>query len=68
LKLPESTTPEVKTRFRIRTTLDSLYTSILRATFDEEVPNVDPKVQTVVGTVVAVLNTLPIVAQPHHRD
>lgn len=59
LKLPESTAPEGKTRFNLRTTLDSLYTSILQAAFSEEDPDVDSKVRTTVGTIVFVVNPLP---------
>ena len=59
LKLPESTAPEGKTRFNSRTTLDSLYTSILQAAFSEEDPDVDSKVRATVGTIVMVANPLP---------
>ena len=59
LKLPESTVPEGKTRFKSKTTLDSLYTSILQAAFPEEDPDVDSKVRAIMGTIVTVLNPLP---------
>ena len=59
LKLPESTTPEGRTRFDPKTTLDSLYTSILQTAFSEEEPDVDSKVRTTVGTVILVVNPLP---------
>jgi len=59
IKLPECTAPEGKTRFRPETTLDSLYTSILRAAFDEEDYEVDSKVRSTIGAVVLVVNPLP---------
>jgi hypothetical protein len=59
LKLPESTTAEGKTRFNSKTSLDSLYTSILQAAFSEEDPEVDSKVRTTIGTIVMVVNPLP---------
>ena len=59
LKVPGSTAHEGKTRFNSKTTLDSLYTSILQAAFGEEDPEVDSKVRTIVGTVVVVVNPLP---------
>ena len=62
LKLPESTAPEGKTRFNPRTTLDSLYTSILQTAFSEEDSHVDSKVRTTVGTVLVVVNPLPPLA------
>ena len=62
LKLPESTAPEGKTRFDHRTTLDSLYASILQAAFSEEDPDVDSKVRATVGTVIVVVNPLPPLA------
>ena len=59
LDLPECTVPEGKTRFDSKTTLDSLYTSILKMAFEEEDPEVDLKVLSTVGTVVLVVNPLP---------
>ena len=59
MKVPESTAPEGKTRFRTKTTLDSLYTSILQVAFSEEDPEVDSKVRTIVGTIVTLVNPLP---------
>ena len=59
LKLPGSTVPEGKTRFNPKTTLDSLYTSILQAAFSEEDPDVDYKVRSIIGTIVMVINPLP---------
>ena len=59
LKVPERTLHEGKTRFNSKTTLDTLYTSILQAAFDDEDPEVDSKVRTIVGTVVVAVNPLP---------
>ena len=59
LNLPECTAPEGKTRFNSRTTLDSLYTSILRMAFEEEDGEVDSKVRSTVGAVVLLVNPLP---------
>ena len=59
LKVPESTVPEGKTRFKPKTTLDSLYTSIFETAFSGGDPGVDFKVQAIVGTVVVAVNPLP---------
>ena len=59
LKVPGSTTHEGKTRLNSKTTLDSLYTTILQTAFSEEDPDVDSKVRTIVGTIVALVNPLP---------
>ena len=59
LDLPESTVPEGRTRFNPKTTLDSLYTSILQTAFSEEDPDVDFKVRSTIGTIVLVVNPLP---------
>ncbi|KAF9649802.1 hypothetical protein BDM02DRAFT_3094169, partial [Thelephora ganbajun] len=59
VNLPECTVHEGKTRFNPRTTLDSLYTSILKAAFSEEDPEVDSKVRSTIGTVVLLVNPLP---------
>jgi hypothetical protein len=58
LKLPESSAPEGKTRLNSRTTLDSLYTSILQAAFGEGDPDVDSKARIIVGTVITLVNPL----------
>ena len=62
LKLPESTAPERKTWFNPKTTLDSLYMSILQTAFDKEDPDVDSKVRTIIGTIVLLVNPLPPLA------
>ena len=58
LKLPESTAPEGKTRFKPKTTLDSLYTSILQTAFSEEDTDIYIKVRAMIGTVVMVVNPI----------
>ena len=60
ITLPECTTYEGGTQFKSNTTLDSLYTSILQTAFDcEEYPGPDSKIQSTIGTVVLVVNSLP---------
>ena len=59
IKLPESTDPEGKARLSSKMTLDSLYTSILWAAFNEEDPEVDFKVRSTIGAIVLVVNPLP---------
>ena len=59
LKLPESTVPEGKTRFNHKITLDSLYTSILQAAFDEEDPDTDSSIRSTIGAIVLLVNPLP---------
>ena len=62
LKLPESTAPEGNTQFNSNTTLDTLYTSILRAAFNQKDPDVYAKVRTIVGTIFLAVNPLPPLA------
>ena len=57
---PECTGPEGTTRFDSKTTLDSLYTSILKTAFSEEDPGVDSKVRSIIGAVVLLVNPLPL--------
>ncbi|KAF9645965.1 hypothetical protein BDM02DRAFT_382706 [Thelephora ganbajun] len=59
LNFPEHTVHEGKTRFNSKTTLDSLYISILETAFSEEDAEVDSKVRSTIGTVVLVVNPLP---------
>jgi hypothetical protein len=59
VKLPDSTTPEGKTQFNPKTTLDSLYTSILQEAFSEEDPDAHSKARTTIGTIVLLVNPLP---------
>ena len=59
LRSPESTVREGKTKFRENTTLDSLYTSILQGAFvDDDDPDNDPKVRSVLGAMVLAANPL----------
>ena len=57
--LPECTDHEGKTRFNSKSTLDSLYTSILDTAFGEEDAEVYPKVRSTIGAVVLLVNPLP---------
>ncbi|KAF9646733.1 hypothetical protein BDM02DRAFT_3118207 [Thelephora ganbajun] len=63
VNLPECTVHEGRTRFNpgSKTTLDLLYTLILKTAFgeDEEDPEVDSKVRSTIGAVVLVVNPLP---------
>ena len=59
VQLPECTAPEGKTRFNPKTTLNSLYTSILQTAFSEEDPEVYSKVRSTIGAVVLLANPLP---------
>ena len=57
--LPGCTAPEGKTRFDSKTTLDSLYISILQTAFSKGDPEMYSKVRSTIGTVVLVVNPLP---------
>ena len=59
IDLPESTDHEGKTCFNSKTTLDSLYTSILNVAFGEHDPGVHSMVQSTIGAVVLLTNPLP---------
>ncbi|KAF9649797.1 hypothetical protein BDM02DRAFT_1756200 [Thelephora ganbajun] len=59
LNFPEHTVHEGKTRFNSKTTLDSLYTSILKAAFSEEDPGVDLNVRSTISAVILLVNPLP---------
>ena len=59
LRSSESSVREGKTKFKANTTLDSLYTSILQEAFgDDDDPDNDPKVRSVLGAMVLVTNPL----------
>ena len=58
-QLPECTAPEGKTRISPKTTLDSLYTSILQMAFSEGDPEVYSRVGSTIGAVVLLVNPLP---------
>ena len=57
--LPERTDHEGRTRLNSKTTLDSLYTSIIEAAFGEEDPEVSPKVRSTIGAIALLVNPLP---------
>ena len=59
VNLPLCTVPEGRTQFRPRTTLDSLYMSVLQMAFNEEDAEVDSKVRSIIGAVVLLVNPLP---------
>ena len=59
VKLPECTAPEGKTRFNPKTTLDTLYTSILQTAFSEDDPEVYSRVRSTLGAVILLINPLP---------
>ena len=58
--LPECTTYEGETPFKGKTTLDSLYTSILQTALDfgAEDPELDSKARSIIGTVALLINPL----------
>ena len=56
---PNCTVPEGRARFKHETTLDSLYTSVLKTAFSVEDPEVDSKVRSTIGAVVLLVNPLP---------
>ena len=57
--LPECTDHEGKTHFNTKTTLDSLYTSILEVAFGRENAESCSKVRSTIGAVILVVNPLP---------
>ena len=59
VNLPERTDHEGKTRFGSRTTLDSLYMSILEVAFGEQDPEVHSKVRSTIGAAILLINPLP---------
>jgi len=56
---PECTGHEGKMYFDSKTTLDSLYTSVLHMAFGAEDPRVHPKVQSTIGAIILLVNPLP---------
>ena len=59
LQSPESSVREAKTKLKENTTLNSLYTSILLGAFgDDDDPDNDPKVRSVLGAMVLAANPL----------
>ena len=59
VNLPERTIHEGKTCFDSKTTLDSLYMSILGMAFSEGDTEVDFKIRSTIGTVILLINPLP---------
>ena len=59
LESPDSSVREARAKLKANTTLDSLYTSILQEAFgDEDDPDNDPKVRSVLGTMLLAKNPL----------
>ena len=58
LQSPESSTHEGKTKLKANTTLDSLYMTILQEAFDDEDPQSDPRIRSVLGAVILATNPL----------
>jgi hypothetical protein len=59
LQSPESSAREANTKFKANTTLDSLYRSILQEAFGEDDdPDNDPKVRSVIGAMLLAANPL----------
>ena len=59
LRSPEANEREGRTRFNRNTTLDSLYTSVLRGAFgDDEDPDNDPNVRSVLGAMILAANPI----------
>ena len=57
LQSPENTTHEGKTRLK-NTTLDSLYMTILQQAFNDDDPQNDPRVRSILGAVILAANPL----------
>jgi len=58
IQSPESSACEGKIKLKEGTTLDSLYTSILQEAFDDDDPQDDPRIRSVLGAVVLAANPL----------
>jgi hypothetical protein len=58
LQSPEESVFEGKSKFRVNTTLDSLYMSIIQEAFGDDDPENDPMVRSVLGAVVLATNPL----------
>ena len=58
LQSPENSEFEGKTKFKANTTLDLLYLSILQDSYDDDDPEYDSKVRSVLGAVVLAVNPL----------
>ena len=58
LQYHESTVLEGRTKFKTNATLDSLYMTILQEAFDDDDPEIDPKIHAVLGAIVLATNPL----------
>jgi len=59
LQSPESSAHEGKTKLKMNTTLDSLYTTILQEAFGDDGLRNDPRIRSVLGAVILATNPLP---------
>ena len=55
---PENSVHEGRTEFKVDTTLDSLYMKILQEAFGRDHPEDDPRIRSVLGTVILATNPL----------
>ena len=58
-KLPGCTAPKGRTQFSFKSTLDSLYTSVLQTAFSEGDPEVYSRVRSTISAIVLAVNPLP---------
>ena len=58
MQSPESSVLEGKTKFKVNSTLDSLYTSILQDAFGDDDPENDSRIRSVLGAVILATNPL----------
>jgi len=58
LQSPENSAHEGKTKLKVNTTLDSLYTTILQEAFSDDDPRTDPMIRSILGAVVLAANPL----------
>ena len=58
LQSPESTTYQGKAKLNKKTTLDSLYTSILQGGFEDDDPESDSRIRSILGAIVLATNPL----------
>jgi hypothetical protein len=58
LQYQDSTVDEGKVKLKTNVTLDSLYMSILQEAFSEDYPEDDPKIRSVLGSIILAVNPL----------
>ena len=59
LRSPDGSAREARTKFNESTTLDSLYTSVLKGAFgDDDDPDDDPKVRSILGAMILAANPI----------